>query len=298
MASSLKILMIILVIDAYCCSAEGRNSTPPDSVPAVVIRGAVDETCPSREVIDEQRNVTKANVLRILNNRPLCACGGSGEWSRIAYLDMNDTSQDCPSNWTLHETPVRGCGKTETTSSDSAFFSSNGRTYSHVCGRIIAYQKGSPHAFLHTINGVQVGLERQYIAGISLTHGEAGSREHIWSFVSTYNEHDSNTYLDWKCSCVDNTYNWPYTTPSFVGNDYFCDSGNHGPAWSYTAYYPNNALWDGDGCGPTSTCCEFNNPPWFCKTLPQPTSDDIEVRNSGQGSNEDCIIQLVEIYIK
>ena len=38
-------------------------------------------------------------------------------------------------------------------------------------------------------------------------------------------------------------------------------------------YYPDNdPLWDGEGCGPTSICCDFNNPPWFCKTLPQPTS--------------------------
>ena len=287
-------LMIFLSLEGYYyCSSQQQNLYQPIAVPPILIK---DGLCPSQEHIEEQINMIKSNILN--RYRPPCACGGSGEWSRIAHLNMNDTSQDCPSNWTLHETPVRGCAKTETTSSDSAFFSSNGRTYSHVCGRIIAYQKGSPHAFLHTINGVQVGLERQYIAGISLTHGEAGSREHIWSFVSTYNEHDTDTWLNWKCSCVDNTYNWPYTTPSFVGNDYFCDSGNHGPAWSYTAYYPNNALWDGDGCGPTSTCCEFNSPPWFYKTLPQPTSDDIEVRNSGQGSDEDCIVQLVEIYIK
>ena len=26
-------------------------------------------------------------------------------------------------------------------------------------------------------------------------------------------------------------------------------------------------LWDGEKCGLTSTCCEFNNPPRFCKEL-------------------------------
>ena len=31
------------------------------------------------------------------------------------------------------------------------------------------------------------------------------------------------------------------------------------------------------GCSGGSSCCQFNNPPWFCKTLPQST-DDLEIR--------------------
>lgn len=303
--SLLLLLTVIsfLVSKEICsCYAQQQNSLPV-TVSSAVIRGRATEACPAQEEIDAQRNSTKEEIRDLLlqnvipSLKPQCQCGGGG-WTRIAYLNMTDPSQQCPSNWTLHETPVRGCGKTSTTSSDSAFFPSNGRTYSQVCGRVFAYQKGSPHAFLHALSGALIGLEGQYIAGISLTHGSAGSRKHIWSFVSTYNEHDSATYLDWKCSCTDNTYNWTYTTPSFVGNDYFCDSGNHGPAWSYSAYYPNNTLWDGEECGPTSTCCQFNTPPWFCKTLPQPTSDNLELRNSGQGSQEDSIVYLVDIYIK
>ena len=37
-------------------------------------------------------------------------------------------------------------------------------------------------------------------------------------------------------------------------------------------------LWDGEGCGPINACCQLNNPPWFCTPLPQPTTDDIELR--------------------
>ena len=37
-------------------------------------------------------------------------------------------------------------------------------------------------------------------------------------------------------------------------------------------------MWDGKGRRGSSTCCEFNNPPLFCKDLPQPTTDDIELR--------------------
>ena len=43
-------------------------------------------------------------------------------------------------------------------------------------------------------------------------------------------------------------------------------------------WYTSDPLWDGEGCGGNSTCCEFNNLPWFYKDLPQPTTDDIELR--------------------
>ena len=60
----------------------------------------------------------------------------------------------------------------------------------------------------------------------------------------------------------------------------------------------NDPLWDGEGCGAISTC-SFNNPPWFCKNLPQPARDDIEIRLCGnEGSGEDTPIEFVEIYVK
>ena len=61
--------------------------------------------------------------------------------------------------------------------------------------------------------------------------------------------------------------------------------------------HTDDPLWDGQGCGRTSTCCEFNNPPWFCKQLPQSTTNDIELRICGDevASN---LIEHVEIYIR
>ena len=79
---------------------------------------------------------------------------------------------------------------------------------------------------------------------------------------------------------------WPYSTSiSFVGNDYFCDTGYNSTTYPRRILYTNNPLWDSKGCGSNSTCCQFNNPPWFCKTLSQSTTDDLEVRicNGGNG---------------
>ena len=86
--------------------------------------------------------------------------------------------------------------------------------------------------------------------------------------------------------------------PSFVGKDYFCDSGTRlfpDPKQAYTT----NPIWDGSGCAPTSTCCNFNSPPWFYKKLLKPTTDDIEVRvcRDQPGGDEDIQISVIEIYI-
>ena len=44
----------------------------------------------------------------------------------------------------------------------------------------------------------------------------------------------------------------------------------------------------------------LNNPPWFYKELPRPTTDDIEMRvcRSEAKSNEDISIEMFDIYIQ
>ena len=48
---------------------------------------------------------------------------------------------------------------------------------------------------------------------------------------------------------------------------------NVGPCYDFNARYSDDPLWDGAGCGDSSTCCQFNNPP---SSLPQATTDDVE----------------------
>ncbi len=144
-----------------------------------------------------------------------------------------------------------------------------------------------------TLRGV--GLEGAYVDGISLTHGAPGSRSHIWTFSSALNDFGlvNNGLI---CSCT-NTNPWPYTLPSFIGNNYFCDTGDHDAGYVTGMYYPDEPLFDGQGCGPDSTCCQFTTPPWFCTELPQPTSDDLEIRICGNKpfSSEDVVISMINI---
>ena len=43
--------------------------------------------------------------------------------------------------------------------------------------------------------------------------------------------------------------------------------------------HTKDPLWDGQGCDADPLArCKVNNPPWFTKTLPKSTKDDIELQ--------------------
>ena len=214
-------------------------------------------------------------------------CGGvTGGWVRVASLDKTNSSQNgmCPSGLSEHiSSTVRTCRRGDTSAGCSSVqFTTHGLSYSKVCGRITALTSGALEGFMRTndtdINGT-------YVDGVSLTYG--APKQHIWTFAATSSE--ANRTL----SC--NTAGTP--PPEYVGNDYFCDTRfrESGPD-------PDLVLWQGTNCTSSNACCSFNNPPWFYKQLPQPTTDDIEMRvcrdEEGGSSGEDILIQSAEIYIQ
>ena len=140
----------------------------------------------------------------------------------------------------------------------------------------------------------QTRLEDPYVDGISITYGQ-NKRKHIWTFAVERNRANSGT-----CPCSTNIR---IVTPHFINEDYFCERGTTSDAGS-VRLFDNNPLWDGYGCTGFSTCCEFNNPPWFCKQLPEPTAEDIDIRmmSSVGGPNsledEDTPVQLTEIFVQ
>ena len=261
--------------------------------------GSSGSTCPSQDTINGERSRIRETILNYYDKSPPCSCGGDGGWTRVAYLNMSDPNQQCPSNWTLTTTPVRGCGRGRQ-SCDSVFYLVNGRTYSSVCGRVNAYRFGIVAAFYYQRNDIEVA----YVSGVSITHGLPGSRQHIWTFAAAAGDNCTEAnQIRHLCPCSNVNINWPHQVPSFIRNDYFCESGHNsagGSCYGRQTYYPDDPLWDGQNCPPSSTCCELNNPPWFCKTLPQPTSDDLEIRQChyNSKSTEDTLISLIDIYVK
>jgi len=222
-------------------------------------------------------------------------CGVSSQgWRRVAYLDMTNSSQLCPSNLTLLSVAnVRTCRMSVASGCSAVTFSVKATTYSEVCGKIKAYQVGSPDGFRVSSLASNV-IDSSYVDGISLTHGSP--RQHIWTFAAAADEVNS----DPGCPCVRSDYPASSRTqpPPFVGNDYFCDTGSQNQV-NNSLFYNSDPLWDGAGCGPLNSCCSLNDPPWFYKQLPEPTTDDIEMRLcSDQNNNDDSPIQIAEIYIK
>ena len=146
-------ICVVLLFLAQSGTAQEQDSWPVN-VPQVTIEGRNAGICPSAAVTEQAINSTKEEIHSILRDTVVpvldaracrTPCGGPG-WRRIAHLDMSDPDQQCPSNWRLITTPVRACGRTSS-ACDSAVFPSNGASYSRVCGRINAFQKGTHDAF-------------------------------------------------------------------------------------------------------------------------------------------------------
>ena len=196
------------------------------------------------------------------------SCGNiTGGWMRVAELNMTETSQQCPSDLVENnETGIRQC-QAEGSGCFSVNYSVSNIGYSSVCGRITAYQVGSTNAFQqYYINQGTTTINSIYVDGVSLTHGNP--REHIWTFAAALDRNDYVMYgRSGHCPCrfEDN----PFDPPPFVGEDYFCDAGNEEFMTGETGLQ-TDPLWDGTNC----LCCVSDNPPWFYKQLPQPTTDD------------------------
>ena len=293
--------VIYLMLSVLCLSPGSiiRASGQVQMTDVKVLERGDDWQCPSMEERERARNEihnTVNSVIVAIMTGHIHTCNGTPGWRHVAFINMTDTSYNCPTGLNLTSYSKRTCGKSLTSSGCSSItFSVGGLPYSRVCGRIRGYQFGSTSAFGHSSQNI----DSLYVDGVSLTHGIAGSRQHIWTFASGLSQVGS-TYTFEHCPCdIPMNYN---DIPAFVGNDYFCESGLHAD-WDgsfYGVLQSSDVLWDGQDCTSTSTCCQLNNPPWFTKNLPNATTDDIELRicASNDLSEEDVPLELIELYVQ
>ena len=223
-------------------------------------------------------------------------CNLEGGWMRIANLNMTQTTS-CPTGFRLYTNGgVRACGRYNTSSGSCVgkIFSSSGIEYSQVCGKVIGYQIGYPDA---AATSTRDNINTYYVDGVSLTHGNP--REHIWTLMSGQHDRSSygSTYYS-KCPCGDG----PYSAPSFVGSDYYCEAGYQGDNKpQFEEFYSSDRLWDGKDCGSREiACCQSSLIPWFYKSIGNYTTDYIEMRICcNEGTNdEDVAIEQYDIYVK
>uniref|UniRef100_A0A1X7T0H5 Fibrinogen C-terminal domain-containing protein n=1 Tax=Amphimedon queenslandica TaxID=400682 RepID=A0A1X7T0H5_AMPQE len=213
-------------------------------------------------------------------------CGSGGGWTRLAYLDMSDATQNCPSGFKLYQSGgVRACGKYGSGSCASVQFPSNDISYSQICGRVTGYQYGGPDA----LNNYR-SINFDYVEGVSITRGSP--RQHVWTLVAGQRESATSSV-----SCPCNTGS-SETVQSFIGNNYFCESGS--PNSPSTTLYTSDPLWDGQGCnGIESPCCNVPGIPWFHRDYGNTTTTDyIELRVCASYSFEDSPVSNVDIYVK
>ena len=227
-------------------------------------------------------------------------CSSNGGWTRLAYLDMSDSTQNCPSGLRLYNYGgVRACGRPFSFSASCASveFPSNGISYTQICGRVTGYQYKGPDA-VHPSDGPfghQNNINSYYADGVLITRGSP--RQHVWTLIGGYTERSAyNSYSNCPCATGVST-----STPTFVGNNYYCESGNNKTDPS-SILFTNDKLWDGQDCGYNErSCCLSGNMPWFSRNYGAfPTIDNIELRVCGdeETNNEDTPVGLYEIYVK
>ena len=247
--------------------------------------------------IKERQSLSPSGVYRLANTSGAAIynaycnmdelCGSGGGWTRLAYLDMSDATQNCPSGFRLYQSGgVRACGRPDS-GCVSVQFPSNGISYSQICGRVTGYQYGHIDG-LHSSN-----IDTNYVEGVSITRGSP--RQHVWTLIAGISEAGSASNA---CPC--NTGS-TVSVQSFIGNNYFCESGS--PSSPSNTLYTSDPLWDGQGCGSLeSPCCNVPGIPWFHRDYGNTTTTDyIELRvcaSVSSRSGEDSPVSYYEIYVK
>ena len=223
-------------------------------------------------------------------------CGVKGGWMYVTSLDMKNSAHKCPSHFKQELSGgKRFCVKKVPAGCSSQTYSIGGVPYAEVCGKAIGYQYGSVDTAPFPM-GTHRSIEEAYMDGISITHGST-PRKHIWTYMGGFADQSSQTYRQFICPCA--AQGVPLSPNNFVGNYFYCESGNPSSDWQ-KKWYLNDSLWDGKGCPTGDSCCANSGLPYFYRTLPRVTTDDIEVRLCADQPHpdEDVGLEELELYVR
>ena len=294
MMISFRLLFSAVVLNALL---PGKLRAAKISTVILAGRSIDNGMCPTQASL-EQAHVNISTVVRgFIKNFTHDILCGRGEWHTVVDLDMTDPSQQCPFAWMKYNSGgVRACQRTRnlTGGCEGTTFTTD-RSYKKICGRATGYQVGGSAAFGWTTKQT---IDSYYLYGLSITRGSP--RKHVWTFATGISE-GNHSRADWHCPCTDPANPGNEQVPSFVGGNYFCESGN--PSDTYISYnlYSGDPLWDGKQCENEGVCCiNENSPPWFTVTLPSPTRDNIEARLCipPDSEGEEVLLQRLEIYVQ
>ena len=222
-------------------------------------------------------------------------CGVKGGWMLVTSLDMKNSAHNCPSAFKQEVSgSKRFCVKKVTTGCSSQTYPIDGVPYAEVCGKAIGYQYGSPDTAQYPLE-TNHGIEVAYTDGISITHGST-PRKHIWTYMGGVHEKPIGIIAN-SCPCISKGV--PLLHNNFIGNHFYCESGNPSLKWQ-SRWYLNDPLWDGKRCPTGNSCCANSGLPYFYRTLPYVTTDNIEVRLCANQPrpDEDVGLEELELYVR
>ena len=222
---------------------------------------------------------------------------GEGVWMRVANVNMTVASASCPLGLEKILSPRHLCRKGVDLGCSSVKFSTLGLPFTNVCGQVIGYQHYSPDAFYSYHAHQTRTIDDLYVDGVSITHS-SNPRQHIWTFASALHEAPSETWYSCPCSYTKSRVPFVGSIPEFVRQDYFCETGSR--TMYSNRYYLEDPLWDGEGCGRFSTCCDGDNKPWFRKMLNEKITSDLEFRLccDSARSDEDILIEIIFLFVQ
>ena len=236
---------------------------------------------------------TPQGVKRVYCEMNTSYCGNiTGGWTRVAFIDMTDPGNICPPEYRfVYLSRKRMCpGQRRQNVCPSINYPVHGIAYKNICGKAIGYQFGWAEAFYRYTHRGSRTVTSRYADGLLITRGTA--RHHIWTFAVGQSKYTNYPTLNCPCALYPGQ-----SAPSFVGENYFCESGNPGQGqdgW----WFLHDPLWNSQGCPDGSTCCNRGGP-WFSTSADQEVNDDIEVRICMDQSIyfSDLGLEQLEIYI-
>ena len=120
------------------------------------------------------------------------------------------------------------CRSGETDECQSTIFTTYNISFYKICGQVRGYHKGNTNAFWLS----QESIDDHYVDGVSITLGNP--RKHVWTYAIGISDSSSFNNAD-SCPCA-NSATKGEDPPSFVGDHYYCETGDTGGTDS-TAYY-------------------------------------------------------------
>ena len=130
-----------------------------------------------------------------------------------------------------------------------------------------------------------------YVDGVSITLGDP--RKHVWTYAVGLS--DDFNYEYGNCPCANHS---ALQAPLFVGDYYYCESGNTG-RFDASVLYSEDALWDGEQCLSDNSCCDQTDQPWFYHQLPISVREHlyIEVQICQDQSHFDEVVTVEKLQL-